>query len=255
MHQRIVRGILILYGALLLGPVAPLVAGEGDAWGLLAVGCGVGAVVSGLATVGRDLTAPDATWRLGIAGLVAPLGWVVPAASEQSLEAALLSPWAVGASASVAWLAVVMAVGGVRNAQRREQARTVVEFSARRPSAQRRQLALALATIMGISLAVTVGIGVLGSGVDVTTLMPLTIVPVFFATLNEDVEASVTDCGLITDGAVRGWDTFEGYEHDDDVLSVVSHGRAGTQQFDADDIEDVDAVLDALDRYLPRLDS
>lgn len=118
MRQRTVRGVVILYSALLLGPVA----GEGDAWGLLAVGWGVGTVVGGLVTAGHDLTAPDATWRLGIAGLVVPLGWFVPAAGESSVETALLSPWMVGASASVVRLGVVMAVGGVCNAQRREQA-------------------------------------------------------------------------------------------------------------------------------------
>lgn len=247
--------MLILYSALLFGPVAPLVAGESGAWGLLAVGWGVGAVVGGLVTAGHDLTAPDVTWRLGTAGLVVPLGWFVPAAGESSVKAVLLSPWMVGASASVAWVGVAVAVCGVRNTQRRERAQTLAEFSARRPRAQRRQLALAHAVIIGSSLVVAVGIVVFGSGVDVTTLMPLTLIPVFFFTLNEEVEVSVTDCGLIIDGVVRGWDTFEGYEHNNGVLSVVSHGWAGTQQFDTNDLGDIDAVLDALDGHLPCLDT
>jgi hypothetical protein len=253
-QQRLVLGTVILYSALLLGPVVPLVTGEHDAWGLLAVGCVVGAVVGALATVGREMTAPDASWPLGVAGLVLPLGWFLPAVGESSVEAAVLSPWAVGASASIAWLVVGMGVGALRNAQRREKARTVVAFSAPRPKAQRRQLAVALVVIMGLSVAVTVGIGLLSSGIEVTTLLPLTIVPVFFATLDEDVDCAVTDRGLRVENTVHEWENFAGYECDDGVLSVVSHGRTGTQRFEAEDIEDLDAVCDALGRYLPRLD-
>jgi hypothetical protein len=255
MHQRIVRGTVILYSALLLGPVAPWVAGEGDAWVLLAVGCGVGAVIGGLATAERELIAPGATWRLGIAGLVVPLGWFVPIARNSSVESVLLSPWTVGASASVAWLLVIMAVGGHRNAKRREQARTIVEFSARPPESQRRRLAIALAFIMFSGFAVVAVFAVVGEEFSMLTLIPSVTVPVFFAIINDEREVAVTDRGLIIGNMIHRWEKFEGYECDDDVLSVVGSASVGTQRFEIDDIENVGVVRSALGDYLPRLDS
>jgi hypothetical protein len=253
MRQRVARGVTLVYTALLVGPVAPLVAGE--SWGLLAAGCAVGAVVGALATAG-DAPAPDASWPLGVAGLVAPLCWLVPAAGESSVEAAVLSPWAVGASASVAWLLVVVAVAELRDAQHREAARTLVEFSARPPRKQRRQLRYATATLAGTAVLVAVSIAVLDSGVGFTTLLPLTILPTVLPALDDDDgrAVSVTDRGLLVEGSLHDWAQFEGYEHTDGTLVVAGSGLALTRKFDTDDIEDTDAVVDALDGYLPRLD-
>jgi hypothetical protein len=65
----------------------------------------------------------------------------------------------------------------------------------------------------------------------------------------------VTDRGLLVENSLHGWARFEGYDHTDDALVVASSGLGGTQRFDTDDIDDVDAVVDALDSYLPCLDS
>lgn len=255
MRQTVVRGTVLVYTALLVGPVAPLVAGESR--GLLAAGCAVGAVVGALATAGQELTAPDASWPLGVAGLVAPLLWLLPAAGESSIEAAVLSPWAVGASASIAWLLVVAGVGALHNARRREAARTVVTFSARPPREQRRQLQIAVATVTGVGGLTAVAFAVLGSGIEFTTLLPLTILPTILPALDDDDgrDVSVTDHGLLVENSLHGWARFEGYDHTDDALVVASSGLGGTQRFDTDDIDDVDAVVNALDSYLPRLDS
>jgi len=251
MRQTVVRGTVLVYSALLVSPVVPLVAGN-SRW-LLVAGLATGAVVGALATAERDMNAPEASWTHGVAGLVVPLGWLLPAVGEPTVRKAVLSPWAVGASASIAWLFVVAGVGALRNAKRRENARTIVAFSARPPKRQRRHLQIAVAAVVGVAGLVVAGIAVLGSGIESTTLLPLTTLLTILSVLDEEQEMSVTDRGLIVESTVQAWEKFEGYEHTEDTLVVTAAGLGGTRRFDTDDIDDVDAVVNALDDYLPRL--
>jgi hypothetical protein len=85
------------------------------------------------------------------------------------------------------------------------------------------------------------------------TLLPLTTLLTILPVLDEEQEMSVTDRGLIVGNTVQGWEKFEGYEHTEDTLVVTAAGLGGTRRLDTDDIDDVNAVVDALDDYLPRL--
>jgi len=66
----------------------------------------------------------------------------------------------------------------------------------------------------------------------------------------------ILDAGLVTTFGHLPWEDFDGYRLTDDEL--VLHGNVwpfGTVAYDRESVDDLDAVVDALDRYLPRLES
>ena len=65
----------------------------------------------------------------------------------------------------------------------------------------------------------------------------------------------ITDGGLITNSGLIPWAKFDGYDLTDDTL--VLYGNVwpfGTVAYDRASVDDLDAVVDSLDRYLPQLE-
>ena len=65
----------------------------------------------------------------------------------------------------------------------------------------------------------------------------------------------LVDAGLITVFGHLPWDDFDGYECTDEALLLYGNvWPFGTIAYDRESVDDLDAVLDALDRYLPGLE-
>jgi hypothetical protein len=252
MRRTLVRWLSVSYSGLLVAPLLPFLLG--DTLAALGGGVAAGAVVGALATSGRDVVdAVDARSR-GVAGIVVPLAWAGPALFAESFVAAVLSPWAVGVAAAPVWVLVQALVTVIRNEERREGAETVLTFEARAPK-RSRQLLLGFGVGSSVlAIAVVGATRILGTGGEATTsVLPAAMVPaILVSVLYEKRTVAVTDAGLVVDGALKGWDRFEGYELDDDALRLSAAGRFGDQEFDRADVEDPEAVADALERFVPR---
>jgi hypothetical protein len=92
----------------------------------------------------------------------------------------------------------------------------------------------------------------LGDGVSLTSYVWLpAMVPVWIMLLTNRTihEVAVAEEGLRVDTTIYDWGTVSGYERTDEALTIARpkwcHSDA---TFARDDIDDVDAVLEALDR-------
>ncbi|WP_253737230.1 hypothetical protein [Halohasta salina] len=65
----------------------------------------------------------------------------------------------------------------------------------------------------------------------------------------------IIDAGLVTTFGHLPWDDFDGYQlTDDDLILYGNVWPFGTVAYDRESVDDLEAVVDALDRQLPRLE-
>jgi hypothetical protein len=254
MHRSAIRALLGVYAGLLVAPAVTLL--PGSTWPLFAVGVVLGGAV-GVVLAGRvDTVAWLASrWRVA-AGGVAPLVWFVPMVTTASSVTDLyLSPWFPGACAAGVWGAAATVALNCRHVARMDQLTDRVTFSARPPATQRRQLGLAAAVLLAISGLAAAAMVWLDADVDLFPAflwVPSTVPLVVMLLKRDGREVGVTDEGLRVQVSLYEWSTFSGYELTDDALVLSRAGWYRSQlSFDPEDIEDVEAVVEALDRYLP----
>ena len=65
----------------------------------------------------------------------------------------------------------------------------------------------------------------------------------------------ILDAGLVTTFGHLPWEDFDGYQFTDDDLILYSNvWPFGTVAYDRESVDDLEAVVDALDRYLPQIE-
>lgn len=253
MHGRALRLSLVCYAGLLVAPTGTL---TGQPTPVVTAASALIGVAAGTALVWRR--APEDWlhgWRLS-AFAVLPAGWLLPILA--SLPPSESVPWLqfVGVSAVVPGVIAVGLVNRIRQRRRLADARTHVTFTARPGPGVRRQLKLAVSVLFGTTVVATAGFSVVASGaVSMTDFLWFpTLLPVWIMLFQDDNgrEVAVTDRGLRVEQAIHEWDTFAAYERTDEALKLSrSSWYRPTQSFDLDDIDDPDAVIEELARYLP----
>ncbi|MXR50385.1 hypothetical protein GRX03_02020 [Halovenus sp. WSH3] len=242
-----------LYTGLLAAPVGTYV---GDSTPVvLAGGLVGGAVVGGVLVWDHDPTDWLRGWRVpALAGL--PAVWLGPIL--RGLPASEPAPWAafLGVAALVPGLLAIALAAHARRRDRLAGATTHVTFTVRPAPGVRRQRKLGVGVVLGMSLLVAVGFPlVLGETISPTDVLWLSpSLPVWFVIFQDSDgrEVAVTSEGLRVEQALHDWETFEGYERSDDALRLTrSQWYQSTFAFDTSDIDDPDAVVEALGRYLP----
>ena len=251
MAARTLRASVVVYTLLLVAPAGtlladptPAVVGAGAVAGLLA-----GLVVA----LARDPTEWLVGWRL-LAVPTLPGAWlaslvVVPPAGP---------PWVRlgGTLAVVPAIAMVGLAHHIRADRPLADATTHVSFSARPAPTVRRQLKIAVGAILGVSVAVSVGIPLaVGEPVTFSNVVWFpALLPVWVMLFQDDGgrDVAVTSAGIRLDNAVHDWAGFAAYDCREDalVLTRTSWYRSSLS-FDIEDIDDPEAVVDALARYLP----
>lgn len=254
MHRRFVRAGLVLSAGLAVAPAATAL--PGPTWPLFAAGTVAGGTVAATLTRRIDVAA----WLAGtpriLAGIVLPALWLVPAVTTATSVVDLyLSPWFVGVCAVGPWIAAAAFAANCRNAERIDALAESISFSARPPARLRRQLLLAVVTIAALSVAVAAAMLYIEGDIELLTTfawLPAT-TPVWLLLLNrEGQDVGVTETGLRVQRSIHEWSTFSGYELTDEALVLHRdrwyHSRLA---FDRADIDDPDAVVEALGRHLP----
>jgi hypothetical protein len=256
MRRRVLRASLVVAAALVVGPVAVVV--PGPTWPLFGAGCLLGGVFGALATVRLDDPRAILTLPRILAGFLLPLGWLTVAVGRaESPLGFFATPWFLGALASLAWLVAVVVAADWRTQERIDSLTEHVVFEARDPPENRRQLKLAAGVVLALGVGVAVGAFVFGLAEDAGTIYWLfpAMFPVWVPILagSDGKEVAVTDGGVRVERQVHDWDTVDGYELTDDAL-VVSRPRwyHADLSFDRTDVENLSAVTDALEEYVPR---
>ncbi|MCU4716694.1 DUF5673 domain-containing protein [Halapricum hydrolyticum] len=252
MKRFALRIALMAYAALLIGPVGSLL--PGNEWAMLVAGGGVGAVAGMVTTDVRDPTAFVSTAPRGIAGILVPLAWLGPAiVRAESVVSLFVSPWFVGALAVLVWIVALLLGHEIRQEQLQERLLPVATFEAGPPETVRRQTRYAVDVLLAATAVIVVGTAVLGDDVELTTYVWLpALLPVWLSLFSEQKQSvEITDEGVFAQGTLHEWETVDGYERDGDALRLTrTDWYRSTIQFDVEHIDDVDAVTDALDRYL-----
>jgi len=250
--RRWLRLALTVYAALLVAPAATLA--PIPTWPAFAAGAILGGVfgVTATATLAgpKDVLAPA---RL-VVGFALPLGWLWPAwTGATSISSFLFTPWTVGSTAALAWVAAVVVASEWRTRERIDGLIERAVFEARDPPEQRRQHRIAAGVVLAIAVVVAVvSFAIGGDGESMFWLFP-TLLPVWIPLLSgsDGKEIAVTDGGLRVERQIHGWDTVDGYELTDEALTVTRpKWYHADLSFAREDIADLDEVTAALDDVL-----
>lgn len=252
MNRLVFRGLLAVYGALLLGPLFALV--TGPTWPLFGAGALVGGVLGAAASARVDPESLLTVSRV-VAGFALPFVWVVPIVERvDSIPGLFLSPWFGGLLGAVVWLLAFALASTIRRERRLESVTEHLVFEARPPADTRRQQRVAA----GVILAITVGVGVLTFVLDSDAspsqyVWVFGMLPVWVAllTIQQAREVAITDGGLRIQQSIHGWDSIAGYELTEDALRFTREKWYHSAfEFDRADIDDEAALRTAIERYL-----
>ncbi|MUV89931.1 hypothetical protein GJ629_08520 [Halapricum sp. CBA1109] len=244
MRRTALRALAVAYVALL---VAPLPATVSDpTLPTFAAGGVIGVVLGGAVTDRYDPYDYFESLPRAVVGFVVPFAWV-PVGVDSGSELF----WILGLLAALAWVGAAVAAIAVRQQEVRERVTTIVSFAARPPAKTRRQTQIAVGVFAALAVAGIAVMLYLGGDIEPTTWLTLT--PVWIVALFSENEqaVAVTDEGLLVQGSLQRWETVAGYELTDEQLVVErTKWYHGDRTYDPSDIEDIDAVTDALDRCL-----
>ncbi|WP_327051656.1 hypothetical protein [Halomicrococcus gelatinilyticus] len=255
-RERHLDALVVAYVALLVGPLVPL-AVEGPTWPLFAVGILLGATVGFVAAdATSDLAASLGNLQAGLLLVAVPVAYVWPLVTRPpGLDplAFFVHPAGAGLLAVlVGFLAVVVAYEHLRRRER-EDVTVLVEFAAR-PSPRRRKI-LVVASLLPLSVAMVVfgALYLWADSVPGSTTVFVTVSGALSAILPAQAEREVAlgDEGVVLQGRVLDWSSFDGAEFTDRALVLHrSEWFQGKQAFDREDVENEDEVRATLDRYL-----
>ncbi|WP_229113414.1 DUF5673 domain-containing protein [Halapricum desulfuricans] len=252
MRRFALRTTLVLYAALLIAPLGALL--PGNEWALSVAASAVGAVVGTVATDARDPETFVHTAPRGLAGVLLPLAWLVPAVTRaESVVSVFVSPWFLGSIAALAWFVALLLGHEVRQHRLQERLTTVVSFEAGPPENVRRQTKYAVGVFLAATTAIVVAVVLIGGDAEPTSFVWLPAMLAVWLSLFTDQKQSVeiTDEGIFAQRTLHDWETIDGYERGDDALEITrTDWYRATMRFDPHHIDDIDAVTDALDRYV-----
>lgn len=261
--RRPLEVLLGTYVAVLLIPAAVLFTRSLDPDSVartIAVALVVAVVVGIVARLVDDLADLLASAPVAVATIVPPLAYVpyMILIAEPESTAALVS--GIGVFAVVP--GILLPVGGAVTRNRRLRASatevTVVTVGSDdgEPTSNWPVVAggfVSLATVGVVAFLVVTGADP-GSGVITTVLGGLS---TWVLILGDDdtTEVAVTDRGLRIDRGFTPWDDLDGYRITGTEIEFIRTRRyLPTRSFKHENIGDMDALVDSLERYLPRVD-
>jgi hypothetical protein len=262
-ERRVLEALLGAYVTTLLIPGVALFTGTLDADGVpVLVGAGVivAVLVAGMARIVDDLADTVASAPVAVTTGLPPLGY--PAymilGAEPESPAAFAS--AVGSFAFLP--CVLVPVGGevVHNRRLREAATevTAVTVGDGTDDDGTDWPLIAGTAVALFSVVIAVGIAFVSGGTGMGAIAPaLGGVSTWFLILGDDdaTEIAVTDRGLRIDRGFTPWNDLDGYRVGEEEVEFVRTQRyLPTRSFERERIDDEDAFIQALNRYLPRLD-
>lgn len=128
-------------------------------------------------------------------------------------------------------------------------------WTARRPPAQRRRSKYAAGVFAVIAIGYVAAALLLDLGFG-TTNWWLVFAPLSAVIASAETERSVEvrDSGVLVDSALVAWSDYEDFELTEEALLVHRSSRfvERVDRFDRADVDDLDAAVSALERYLPR---
>jgi hypothetical protein len=252
----VLRGLLVAYIALVVGPMLPLVV-PGRTWVLFAGGAVVGALGGVVLVRSEDATRVFTKLRLGIAALL-PLAYLVavyPAVQARGFPG-LLGPATAGVVAVFpGYLAFLLRAG----LDRQESVDAVAGYAterARMAAGARKQVYALSAVLLAFGGAVgylltRVETGAYpGYGILAATAASLVVV---VAVTHSKRELTVTDEGLLIQGRLHSWDSFAGFEFTREhlVLRRTTWWRTDSR-LDTQDMENPRKLYRALSKFLER---
>jgi hypothetical protein len=263
-ERRILEALLGTYVGLLSVPAAALFtrtldAGSADV--LVAVGLGVAVVVAALARSVGDLADTLASAPVAVATVVPPLAYLpyLILATPPESPAAFAS--VVGLLAVLPGIAVPVGGAIVRNRRLREAAteEAVVTVGGGEDTDDGTNWQLVAGVAVAATSFVAFGVVVLlGGEVTTGTITPaLGGISTWVLLLGDDgtTEVAITDRGLRIDRGFTRWENLEGYRLGDDEIELLRcRWYLPARSFEREEIDDEDALIECLGRFLPRVD-
>lgn len=256
MRNSILRATMITYVALVAVPLAALTAAP--TLPLLA-GCALlGALLGVVATARIDPQRWLDTWPRIIAGFALPIVWFVIGLGVGPVPGGIASgPLFVGAFGVVAWTVAILSAVYCEYRDRIESATIELTFEARPASEVDERVTRVGAVMLGLVTVVSIAVLAVSGGFDdglFLTWLPGVIVVLLLLHDQQDSRAvKITDIGLVVDSTIHDWNTVASFSLDDEELTISRpkwyHSDA---TFAREDIENVEAVVDALSRHVPR---
>ncbi len=262
MRERRMREVLLgVYVATLLVPGAALVTGTLDqAPALVGVGLILAVLVAGTARGIDDLAETLVSAPLAVTIVLPPLGYTpyLILVAEPGSPAAFAS--VIGLFALVSGIAVLVGGAIVRNRRLREAATevAVVTVGDGTDDDGTDWPLIAGTAVALLSVVIAGGIVFLSGDAGMGAITPvLGGVSTWFLILGDDdaTEIAVTDRGLRIDRGFTPWKDLDGYRIGEEEVEFVRTQRyLPTRSFEREEIDNEDALLEAIERYLPRLD-
>lgn len=249
----------------LVGGVVAVALAVGPWWAGVAIGVGSGAVggyVGARATYQSSMH-DRLHGRVGVVlfvgvPVVLLVGVLASLVTASTPDDGVVSTLLAGAIAATVGGVVVLAANlPLWKAGVRSSTTVYASWSARRPPTQRRRTKRAAGALAVVVLAASVGAFFLGVALDLTwwtVFAPLTAV---FASVENERTVEVGDAGVLVDSTLVAWDDYESFAVTDDALVLHRASRYvdRADRFDRADVEDFEAAVAALDRFLERDES
>ena len=261
-ERRILEALLGVYVATLLVPAIALFTRTLDAGRapvLVAAGVAVGTVAVGLARSVDDLAGTLASVPVAVATILPPLAYLpyMILLTEPESPAAFAS--GVGLFALLPGIGVPVGGAIVRSRRLREAATevAVVTVGGDDDGDETDWSVVAGAVVMGLSFVVFGAIVLFQGDASLGSVSPmLGGMSTWFLFLDGDeTEVAVTDRGLRIDRSFTRWESLEGYRIADGEIELLrTQWYHPARSFECDEIDDEDALLEGLERFLPRLD-
>ena len=255
MRNAVLRATLISYVALVAVPLASLAPGPTPP---LIAGCALlGALVGTVATARIDPQKWLDTWPRVIAGFALPVVWLGLGLGIGPVPDGVASgPLFVGGFGIAAWPVAILTAVYCEQMERIEDATVELSFEARPASEVDERVANVAAIVLGLVTVVAVVVLALTGGFDdglfLTWLPGMSVVLLLLHDQQDSREVQITDLGIVVHSTIHEWDTIASYSLDEEELSLSRPTwYHSTLRYDRDDIEDVEAVVDALSKRLP----
>lgn len=262
-ERRALEALLGVYAATLLVPAGALRVGVTGVdtraiATLVVVWVGLAGGTALLARRVDDLPGRLASLPVALATVLPPLGYLpymILATPPESPEAFVS---VLGVLAVLPGIAVPVGGAVVRSRRLREGATEVAVVTVGGDGGDDTNWpVVAGAVVMGLSLIVFGAIVLMEGDAALGSISPMIGgMSTWMLLLDDDeTEVAVTDCGLRIDRSFTPWADLAGYRIGDDELELVrSQWYLPARSFERAEIDDEDALVGGLERFLPRLD-
>jgi len=262
-ERRVLEALLGAYVAMLSVPAAALFArtlDAGSAGWLVAAGLVVAVLVARTARSVDDLADTLASAPVAVVSVLPPLAYLPYMILVTPPESSAAFVSLVGLLAVIPGIGVPVGGAIVRNRRLREGATEVAVVTVgdgENADGDTNWPVVAGAVVMGLSFVVFGAIVLVEGDAALGSVSPmLGGMSTWILLLGDDeTEIGVTDRGLRIDRSFTPWEDLEGYRITDDEIELVrSQWYLPARSFERAEIDDEDALVAGLRRFLPRLD-